>query len=69
MSGQGAIELRDSSRGARTCRDSGYMGEGEARKVQAQLEAARSAAKQAQQALDALEDEARRAGALPGWIR
>ncbi len=37
--------------------------------IQSQLEAARGALKQAQKSLEALEEEARRAGALPGWLR
>lgn len=37
--------------------------------TQNQLDAARESLKRAQKALDALEEEARRAGALPGWLR
>jgi CHASE3 domain sensor protein len=35
----------------------------------AELEQAKAAAARARQALDDLEDEARRKGALPGWLR
>jgi hypothetical protein len=38
-------------------------------RIQARLDAARESLKQAQTALDDLDDEARRAGALPGWLR
>jgi predicted nucleic acid-binding Zn-ribbon protein len=37
--------------------------------AQRELEAARAAAAAARQAVDDLEDDARRAGALPGWVR
>lgn len=41
----------------------------QAQGTQTQLDAAREQLKRAQKALEALEDEARRAGALPGWLR
>lgn len=41
----------------------------EAQATQAQVDAAREQLKRAQQSLEALEDEARRDGALPGWLR
>jgi hypothetical protein len=37
--------------------------------AQNELIAARAAAAAARQAVDALEDDARKAGALPGWVR
>lgn len=37
--------------------------------AQRELEAARAALAAAQKAVDDLEDDARRAGALPGWVR
>jgi hypothetical protein len=38
-------------------------------KVQAELEQARAALERARRALEGLDEEARRAGALPGWLR
>ena len=37
--------------------------------AQRELEAANAVLATARQAVDALEDDARRAGALPGWVR
>jgi hypothetical protein len=64
----GAVELRDAARNAKRC-DSEILRQQAARDTQTQLDSAREALKRAQKALDDLEDEARRAGALPGWLR
>jgi hypothetical protein len=41
----------------------------EAWKIQAELEQARAALERTRRALDSLDEEARQAGALPGWLR
>ena len=43
--------------------------EAEIGQAQRQLETARAALAAARKAVDDLEDDARRAGALPGWVR
>jgi hypothetical protein len=68
VGGRGAIELRDASRNSVHC-DSEVQSQQAARNAQSQLEAARASLKRAQKALDDLDDEARQAGALPGWLR
>ena len=66
--GLSPVKLRDESRNAVSC-DSEILRQQGARNTQNQLDAARESLTRAQKALDALEDEARRAGALPGWLR
>jgi hypothetical protein len=67
--GMGAIELREEAKkGNRTC-NAQVEAQNEAGKVHAQLEAARENLKRAEKALDDLAEEARRDGALPGWLR
>lgn len=65
VSGRGSIELRDASRGVVTCRDP----DSTTRERLAELEQARRALTNARRTLSALEEEARQAGALPGWLR
>jgi len=62
------IAFRDSTKGMVTC-DAEILAMNEAKAVRGQLEAAREALRQAQEALDELPNEARRDGALPGWLR
>jgi hypothetical protein len=64
----GAIAVRDSSANTVTC-SADALQQQEARRIQAELEPARAALEKARRALDGLEEEARRAGALPGWLR
>lgn len=66
--GEGSVELRDRSRNTVRC-DSEILRQQGARITQNQLDAARESLKRAQTAHDALDEEARRAGALPGWLR
>jgi hypothetical protein len=66
--GRGVVALRDDSVGAVTC-SSEVLRTREARRVHAQLEVARDNVQRQKEALDDLADEARRAGALPGWLR
>ena len=61
-------EDREASRNARQC-DGEILRQQRARTTQGELEAARDSLKRAQKALEDLEEEARRAGALPGWLR
>jgi len=64
-----AIELRDmAKKGQRTC-DGETMRHQQGRAIQGKLESAKANLASARQDLEALGDEARRAGALPGWLR
>ena len=65
-----AIELRDESRKKpeRVCDDK-YVRQDEARQVQAELQRARATLEQARRAVSDLDDQARRAGVPPGWVR
>jgi hypothetical protein len=65
---RGVVHLRDESVGAVSC-SSEVLARREARQVHAQLEVARANLQRQKEALDDLADEARRAGALPGWLR
>jgi hypothetical protein len=66
--GESTTQLRDRAKGARTC-------DWETMQIQAghelvrQLDAAKERAAGARRAMDDLQEEARRAGALPGWLR
>ena len=62
------IAFRDQTKGARTC-DGEAMRINEAGRVNTQLEAARKSLERAEMALEDLQEEARRGGALPGWLR
>ena len=64
----GVVAFRDSTVGARSC-NSEVMRTDEARTANAQLEAAREALNAREKSLRSLQEEARRAGALPGWLR
>ena len=69
MAGRGAIELRElAKKSAKSC-DAEVLRQQEGYKRRDQLDAARQRLVQAQRALADLEDEARRARALPGWLR
>jgi hypothetical protein len=46
-----------------------WAADAEAARAQMKVDAARSSAEQARKALEALDDEARRKGAPPGWVR
>jgi hypothetical protein len=65
---RGVVALRDDSVGAVTC-NSEVLARREAKEVHTQLEVARANLQRQKEALDNLADEARRAGALPGWLR
>jgi hypothetical protein len=68
LAGKGAVQLREESKNQVHC-DSEVLRQQAAQNTQKQLEAARASLDRARKALDDLEDEARRAGALPGWLR
>jgi hypothetical protein len=63
-----AIELRDRAQGSRDCSSDAWR-MNETQRVHADLEAARETLRAEEQALEGLLEEARRAGALPGWLR
>jgi hypothetical protein len=66
--GETAIELRDKSRRTRVCNTQGMRAQ-EQDRVYADVTRARADLDRAKAALAALDDEARRGGAMPGWIR
>ena len=66
--GEPIIAFRDSTKGMVTC-DTEILAMNKAKGLQGQLEAAREALRNAQEALNELPNEARRDGALPGWLR
>lgn len=67
-SGVSPIELRDAAKGAKTC-DAETLRQQRGRSLVGQLDASRQELASARKALDDLDDEARRDGALPGWLR
>ena len=68
MPNESAIALRDRSRRTVTC-DGNAILQDVSRAAQSQLDAARRTLDRAREALAGLDDEPRRAGAQPGWIR
>jgi len=68
LRGEGSIALRERSKRTVTC-ESEALRQDTARGAQGQVEAARRSLDKARADLAALDDQARRAGAQPGWIR
>jgi hypothetical protein len=66
--GESAIALRDRSRNVVTCDDE-VLRQQAAHRAQDELSSARADLEGARAALADLQEEARRAGALPGWLR
>jgi len=69
VAGMGAIELRELAKKSAMSCDAEVLRQQEGYKRREQLDAARQRLEQARRALADLEDEARRARALPGWLR
>lgn len=65
----GRLVMPDGSLGPMTNNCSGGIARDQSRAAQSRLEAARQALERARQALANFEEQARRAGALPGWLR
>jgi hypothetical protein len=68
LAGESTIALRDRAKGSKTC-DAEVLRIQNSQRLHGEVEAARTRLDALRKALVDLEDEARKAGALPGWLR